>query len=281
MARKFRTSAVDVGQELGSWLTARLAGGSGDDAADGPALVRAGAVYIAGRRVRDPGTILGVAETVTVYEDAPRAPAGEWRLAHRERDLLIVDKPAGLATQAERASAGALDEQVAARFPGAVPLHRLDREASGLVLFARTAPGRRRLQRALDEGRVVREYLAVVDGTPATAAFTLDAPIGRDHLQPLRRAVHGAGAEPARTWVEVDRSAAGLTLVRVRLDTGRTHQIRVHLAAAGHPLLGDVLYAPPAVAARSPRLALHAAHLAWPGGAVTSPCPAPLAALIP
>jgi 23S rRNA pseudouridine1911/1915/1917 synthase len=116
----------------------------------------------------------------------------------------------------------------------------------------------------------------VCAGSPASDTFTIDAPIGRDPSDVKKRRVRGVNAEEARTQVRVVRRAANgsATLLAITLDTGRTHQIRVHLAHAGHPLLGDPLYAPPAIAARAPRLALHATRLAWQGGEARSPAPA-------
>jgi 23S rRNA-/tRNA-specific pseudouridylate synthase len=127
-------------------------------------------------------------------------------------------------------------------------------------------------------------YLAVVDGAPTWDAIRLDAPIGRDPGDPRRRRARVSGGDPAVTHAEVvrrgvDPGGAPAALVRARLETGRTHQIRVHLADAGHPILGDPLYAPPPVAARAPRLALHATRLAWPGGTAVSPLSAGLAVL--
>jgi RluA family pseudouridine synthase len=182
----------------------------------------------------------------------------------KDEHVIVVDKPAGLAVQATREAGGALDEQLMQAHPEARLFHRIDRDTSGLVLFTRTRAARQRLTADLAAGRIRREYVAVVDGIPA-ASFTVDA------------AIEG---RPAATKVRLVRAAATCALVECELVTGRTHQIRIHLAGVRHPILGDRAHAPPAVAERAPRLALHAARLAWPGGSARSPVPPEIAALV-
>jgi 23S rRNA pseudouridine1911/1915/1917 synthase len=252
---------------VAAWLTERLG-------VDGHALVQAGSVTVGGARVRDPETALVAGVTVIVHTGAV-VPSREWRVVTQTHDVLVVDKPAGLPVQATREAAGALDEQVAATEPEARLLHRIDRETSGLVMFTRRAAARGPMQRALEAGRILRVYLAVVEGAPAWETLTIDRPLGPDPADHLKQRV-GAG-ERAVTHVEVVRRGASSTLVRARLGTGRTHQIRAHLAAEGHPVLGDPLYGDPA---RAPRLALHATLLRWPGGEAESPLPDELSALL-
>ncbi len=268
-ARKFRASAADAGQPLGAWIGARL--GVGDEA--GAELCRRGAVYVDGRRARDPARLIAAGGRVTVYPPS-ETPAG-YRVVHEDPDVLVVDKPAGVPAQATRHAGGALDEQVAAAYPGAVALHRLDREASGLVLFARTPAARARLQPLFSRGAIHREYLALAEGLPASDSMTIDSPIGPDPADHRRRRAGVPGGEPARTRLTVVRRfvTSAAVLLRVTLGTGRTHQIRVHLSSVGHPILGDPLYAPPGARARAPRLCLHATRLEWPGGAAESPMP--------
>jgi 23S rRNA pseudouridine1911/1915/1917 synthase len=205
-------------------------------------------------------------------------------VVHEREDVLVVDKPAGLAVQATREAAGALDEQVAARYPGATLVHRIDRDTSGLVLFARTNGARARFHDWLESRALRREYLAVVRTKAAPAArFVLDAPLGPDVREHRKQAANVPGGLAARTEVTLERhdAARATALLRCVLDTGRTHQIRVHLAAVGLPVLGDPLYAPDEARALCPRLALHAARLAWPPRTtVSSPLPPELAALV-
>ena len=117
-------------------------------------------------------------------------------------------------------------------------MHRLDRDTSGLLVVARTEEAHRRLQAALAERRIEREYLALVEGRPPARTGTIEAPIGRDPRVRTRMAVGGAGAREARTHFTLERALASTSLLRLRLDTGRTHQIRVHLQAIGHPVCG-------------------------------------------
>jgi RluA family pseudouridine synthase len=268
-ARKFRAAAVDAGQPLGAWIGARLA--IGDEA--GAELCRRGAVYVDGRRVRDPALALTARARLTVHPPS-ETPVG-YRVVHEDPAVLVIEKPAGVPSQATRQAGGALDEQVAADYPGAVPLHRLDREASGLVLFARTPEARARLQPVVSSGAMHRDYAALVEGVPTDDSFSIDSPIGADPADHRKRKAGVPGGEPARTRATVTRRfpEANATLLHVTLGTGRTHQIRVHLASVGYPILGDPLYAPPGSRARAPRLCLHAVRLAWPGGQAESPLP--------
>jgi 23S rRNA pseudouridine1911/1915/1917 synthase len=197
-------------------------------------------------------------------------------IAYEDEHLLVVDKPAGLVVHPARghrtgtlaqllgpAAAGGEDPQRA----GIV--HRLDRDTSGLLVIARSDEAHRRLQRALAERRIAREYLALVHGRPPARAGTIEAPIGRDPRVRTRMAVDGAHPREARTHFEIERSLGPFTLLRLRLDTGRTHQIRVHLQAIGHPVAGDPEYGSRAGATDAPgalgleRQFLHAARLSF------------------
>src|SRR5215468_9518997 len=171
--RKLSTSDVDAGAPLDRWLAGRL----GWDLAAARARIAAGAVYVDGRRERDAARVLRGGERIAVH-DPPAVAAGGWRVVHEETDLLVVDKPSGLPVIAGRAGGAALATEVAAAFPGMQPFHRIDRDTSGLVLFAR-AGGAKRLAAALAAGTLVREYLAVVAGAPPEH-LVLDAPIGPD-----------------------------------------------------------------------------------------------------
>ena len=168
---------------------------------------------------------------------------------HRDSDLLAVAKPRGLPSVP---SGGFLDHTllrvVRARFPEVTPMHRLGRGTSGLVLFARTAEARRVVSAAWRDGRVQKTYRALASGTPEAAEFTIDAPIGLvDH--PRLGRIHAAvprgsdGGKPAVSHVRLLGERDGSALVEVTIPTGRPHQIRIHMAAAGHPLVGDPVYA--------------------------------------
>ncbi len=187
---------------------------------------------------------------------------------YEDAHLLVIDKPAGLVVHPAAGHwSGTLLNGLLARDAeaGALPragiVHRLDKDTSGLMVVARTLPAMTALVRAIAAHEVRRIYLALAHGEVAWPSATLDAPIGRDPASRLRMAVLASG-KPARTDVECIAVRAGVSALRCALHTGRTHQIRVHLAARGHPLLGDVLYGG-RVALGLTRQALHAAELAF------------------
>jgi len=162
----------------------------------------------------------------------------------RDAHLLAVAKPRGLPTMpAGGFLTHTLLHIVQARFPGAAAMHRLGRGTSGLVLFARTGEARRAVAKAWRTGAVVKRYRALVSGRPSREAFDVDTPIGLvDH--PRLGRVYAAVREgkPSLTHVRVLEARDGQTLIEATIPTGRPHQIRIHLAAAGHPLVGDLLY---------------------------------------
>ncbi|HEY2282487.1 MAG TPA: RluA family pseudouridine synthase [Solirubrobacteraceae bacterium] len=174
-------------------------------------------------------------------------------IAYEDEHLLVIDKPAGLVVHPARGHrTGTLAQLLGPTAAGgpdperAGIVHRLDRDTSGLLVVARSDEAHRRLQRALAERRIVREYLALVHGRPPARTGTIEAPIGRDPRMRTRMAVDGAHPREARTHFEIERTLGPFTLLRLHLDTGRTHQIRVHLQAIGHPVAGDPEYGPPA-----------------------------------
>ena len=169
-------------------------------------------------------------------------------VVHRDGWLVVVDKPAGLIVHAAPGHrgeslvdvlGGLLGGGEAGR-PGIV--HRLDRDTSGLLVVARGEEAHRRLSERMKRRGVERRYLALVEGRPSARTGTIDAPLGRDPRAPERRSVRGRGARDARTHFEVLEALAADSLVSVRLETGRTHQIRAHFAAIGHPVVGDPRY---------------------------------------
>ena len=203
---------------------------------------------------------------MTDASSAPCPPDQTPRVVYEDDDVVVIDKPPGLVTHpAYRHPDGTLWDQLVPWFlarglDSPRLLHRLDRDTSGLLCVPKHLPVHRVLERALRAGRFEKAYLALVHGiTPAEGS--IDAPLARDPLDRRRVCVTELG-KPARTSYRVLRRVAGFSLLRVELETGRTHQIRVHLAAIGHPLAGDTVYG---VANDGiPRLFLHAYRLAFP-----------------
>jgi len=181
--------------------------------------------------------------------------------------LLVLDKPAGLVVHPAPGNwRGTLlngllaHHAAAATLPRAGIVHRLDKDTSGLMVVAKTLPAMTALVRAMAAREVKREYRAIAHGAVRPDAFSVEAPIGRDPVSRVRMAVVGAG-KPARTDVRVLERGERHSALECRLHTGRTHQIRVHLAARGHPLVADALYGG-APALGLARQALHAQRLA-------------------
>ena len=174
-------------------------------------------------------------------EDAPV------RVVFEDEDLLIIDKPAPLACQCSpKQPGGTLENRLAFRYrdrPGFVfrPLNRLDRGTSGLMAAAMNAHACQRLQRQLHTDRFIREYLAVAEGR-LEGEGVIDAPIAKEPAATVRRVVDWENGARAVTHYRVEKSGEAHSLVRLRLETGRTHQIRVHLRHLGHPIAGDFLY---------------------------------------
>jgi 23S rRNA pseudouridine1911/1915/1917 synthase len=171
------------------------------------------------------------------------------RVVHADEWLAVIEKPAGLVVHPAPGHRGPTLVDVLGDVlggggdperPGIV--HRLDRDTSGLMLVARGDEAHRRLAAMIKAREVRREYSALVEGRPRSRAGTIDAPLGRDHRAPERRAVGGRGGREARTHFRVAELLPADALLEVRLETGRTHQVRVHLAAIGHPVAGDPRY---------------------------------------
>jgi 23S rRNA pseudouridine1911/1915/1917 synthase len=192
-------------------------------------------------------------------------------VAYEDEHLLVVDKPAGLVVHPARGHReGTLSQLLAdvaggggvggdPHRPGIV--HRLDRDTSGLLVVARSEEAHRLLQQALAARQIEREYLALVEGRPRARSGTIEAPIGRDPEVRTRMAVGGNFPREARTHFTLERSLPAYSLLRLHLDTGRTHQIRVHLQAIGNPVAGDPEYGT-AGALGLERQFLHATRLA-------------------
>lgn len=179
---------------------------------------------------------------------ADHAPLPPLAIAYEDEYLLVVDKPAGVVVHPARGhQTGTLAQALAGRGSGgdefrAGIVHRLDRDTSGLLVVAKNEEVHRALKAALSARRLTREYLALVDGHPSARTGTIDAPIGRDRRDRLRVSLDTVVPRAARTHFEVVRLMPTGALLRVTLETGRTHQIRVHLAAIGHSVAGDPVY---------------------------------------
>jgi 23S rRNA pseudouridine1911/1915/1917 synthase len=217
----------------------------------------------------------------------------ELRIVHLDEQLAVVDKPAGLVVHPAPSHTGStlVDELAEILGGGGDPerpgiVHRLDKGTSGLLVVARDDETHAALQEAVRRREVERVYLALAGGRLASRTGTIDAPIGRAARQRHRMAVSGAASRQARTHFEVRELLPRETYLEVRLETGRTHQIRVHLRALGHPIVGDQVYGEQRHAQGLRRQFLHANHLGLrqptTGQALSfdSPLPADLTAVL-
>ncbi|MGH7776033.1 MAG: RluA family pseudouridine synthase [Candidatus Dormibacterales bacterium] len=218
-------------------------------------LVRAGLVTVNGRpaRVSDPlapGDVVAVA-VPEVHRGGLEAETIPLRVVYEDSELMVVDKPAGMVVHpspghprgtlanALLGRGGTWSTAAGEERPGIV--HRLDRGTSGLIAVARNEDAHRALAAQIRSRTMARTYLAIARGEVAGTGGELEGPIGR-HPRDRQRMAVVEGGRPARTAYEVLERLRGHTLLRLRLETGRTHQIRVHLAAFGHPLAGDATY---------------------------------------
>ena len=252
------------------------------------ALIDAGEVRLDGKAARASARVKpGQTVTVTVPAPVPAVPQPEdipLRVIHEDPHLLVLDKPAGLVVHPGAGTAsGTLVNALLHRVkdlsgvggvlrPGIV--HRLDRGTSGLMVVAKDDATHQALARQFASRTVEKEYLAVVLGRPRRSSGAVDAAIGRDPVHRKRMSVRAPRGRAARTTWMVAEAFEGAALLRVRIHTGRTHQIRVHLASIGHPVAGDAVYGGRKLSAgASARLrdavfalerpALHAARLAF------------------
>ena len=230
---------------------------------------------------------------VELPPEAPRAiepEEVEFRVAYEDEHLLVVDKPAGVVVHpGARHASGTLVHGLAGRSAGGEEdrpgiVHRLDRDTSGLLVVARTEEAHEQLQELVRRRELERSYVALVRGRPRSWRGTIDAPIGRDRDEPTRRSLDTDSPREAVTHFDVTELLGGHALLSVKLETGRTHQIRVHLAAIDLPVVGDPVYGVPDKALR--RQFLHANRLAFDHPStgerveVESPLPDDLAAYL-
>jgi 23S rRNA pseudouridine1911/1915/1917 synthase len=222
---------------------------------------------------------------------AAQAP---FTIAYQDEHVIVADKAAGVVVHPARGHREDTLAQLLQPLLGdeatADPerrgiVHRLDRDTSGLLVVARSEQALTRLQAALAQRQIEREYVALVEGRPPARSGTIEASIGRDPRMRTRMAVGGAGQREARTHFTLERSLTDTSLLRLRLETGRTHQIRVHLQAIGHPVCGDPEYGTAGLLGLE-RQFLHATRLAFAHPIsgerieVSSPLPADLQAAL-
>jgi 23S rRNA pseudouridine1911/1915/1917 synthase len=291
-----RRSFVVPTRAAGERLDVFLAGPIGSRSAAGR-LIDAGRVRVDGalrpRRHRLAGgeriSLVPTPEPAAAAAASAQAP---FVVRYEDDALMVVDKPAGVVVHPSRGhAAGTLVQALDARAGGAADrpragiVHRLDRDTSGLLAVAKSDPVHRALRRLLAARAIERRYLALVEGRPPARSGTIDAPIGRDRRVRTRISTDTDRPRTARTHFRLERALPRSTLLRVRLETGRTHQIRVHLQAIGHPIAGDPEYGHPGLYGLR-RQFLHASALEFRHpvtGApvhVESPLPADLAAAL-
>jgi 23S rRNA pseudouridine1911/1915/1917 synthase len=288
-------SAHEVPPEAAGWRLDRWLAALPDVGSRGAAerLLATGAVHVDGEPRGKSHKLAGGERVEFELAPAPVAPQvapPDLSVAYSDEHLLVVDKPAGVVVHPAPGHAGGTLAQALA-LAGAAGgeeaeragiVHRLDRDTSGLLVVARSQEAHERLQRLVRRRALIREYLALVVGKPRSRTGTIEAAIGRDRRDRLRHSLDTEKPRAAVTHFELEELLDGYTLLRVRLETGRTHQIRVHLEAIGLPVVGDPTYGKPGVLGLE-RQFLHAARLAFPhpitGEAVdvSSPLPPDLA----
>lgn len=286
MKKRILRRASNDPAQLRDLVVARLAL-SADEATD---LIKRGSIYVGAQRRSDPLAHVAVGEKLTVHM-TPSIVAPPIVVVYRDADLAVVDKPAGLPSQAEPGQhAFSLAAAVARDLgPDARLMHRLDKDASGLVLVALDKSARAPLQQAMTEHTIDRRYLAIAHGN-LVGDGSIRARIGRhatDQRQRSPLSENAAAGEPAATRYRVlahgTLGGKAVTAVELRLETGRTHQIRVHLQSLDHPIVGDTAYGGPAFE----RMCLHAYALELPHPRtgrpirVSAPVPDLFASLVP
>ena len=266
--------AIEVPADAaGERLDVFLAGHAGSRAA-AQRLIDDGRVRVDGEEKAKRHTLRG-GETIELEEaeaeEVRDVPDARFLIAWEDEHLMVVDKPAGVVVHPARGHAAGTLAQALERVGAAGGpegrrgiVHRLDRDTSGLLVVARSEAVLAALQSALRRREIVREYLALVEGRPDARTGTIEAPLGRDRRVRTRMSTDTAEGRAAVTHFETERVLPDgrYTLLRVRLETGRTHQIRAHLKAIGHPVAGDPEYGHAGVLGLE-RQFLHAERLAF------------------
>ncbi len=259
-------------------------------------LLEAGAVVVDGAALSKSHKLAGGERVeLSALPDvaAPDVAPPELTIAYADEHLLVVDKAAGVVVHPAPGHTGGGTLAHALALAGAAGgeeerpgiVHRLDRDTSGLLVVARSEEAHTKLQQLVKRREIVREYLALVVGKPRSRRGTIDAAIGRDRRDRLRHSLDTDTPRAAVTHFEIEELLDGYTLLRVRLETGRTHQIRVHLEAIDLPVAGDPTYGRAGVLGLE-RQFLHAARLAFTHPItgedvdVSSPLPPDLAAAL-
>ncbi|MDL2316687.1 RluA family pseudouridine synthase, partial [Desulfovibrio sp. OttesenSCG-928-A18] len=282
--RSFIVAAQDAGERLDRFL-AKALGAEGHSREKIKKRICEGAVLVDGLPVLAPRQLLarGSRVDIGIAAQSPRlrAEQGELSILFQDDCLAVLNKPAGLTVHpAPGREQGTLAHRLLAHFPQLAALdgfrpgivHRLDKDTSGLILVALNERSRLGLAALFARHKVYKEYLALVQGVPAQPQGGIDAPIGRHPTQKTRMAVLPSGKQATSAWRTLYADEAGrFALVAVRIFSGRTHQVRVHMRHLGHPLWGDALYggkkaSDPALGAPE-RQMLHAWKLAF-----THPC---------
>ncbi len=257
---------TDAGERLDRFIAAR----GGISRGMARHALEAGGVFLDGRRCKVASRLVRAGQQVVVNlseggrEMRLPAPLDRARLLYADADIAAVDKPAGVPAQATlTGDRGTLPDLVSDLLGAPVTLvHRLDRETSGVTVFARTREAAAALAEAFRRGEPEKTYLALCARAPSPPLGRIDAPLGKDPSHPGRRRVDSRG-EPASTRYHTISSSPRAALVEARPETGRTHQIRAHLAHLGAPLLGDPRYGGPRLVGGVPvpRVMLHALRL--------------------